>query len=276
VNSGQSDPLEAYKVKDFTFGVSAETEKPSLGLGVGMFTGADRLFKTQTEETVGKKKGLFDKGNLEDAVETSAQNYKKESEEPKLTKSSLFDAPKDISDSKPSNSGAPLFNNNTGKEMAQVAARPNSLFSAGTNAPLLFNNNAQSDTKEADAGESKPSKFGGIGNSAPSPFGSLGTNKAFPKVADVTLSPGTDEKSQQDTSAQVKPDALQGGIFSTNNQNNGQQDATKTAGQTTNGNSGLFGGNTNEDISIVNNYNPEVSDADGEQYETHTQQVNED
>jgi hypothetical protein len=95
-------------------------------------------------------------------------------------------------------------------------------------------------------------------------------------VADVTLSPGTDEKSQQDTSAPVKPDALQGGLFTTNNQNDGQHDATKTAGQTTNWNSGLFGGNTNEDISIVNNYNPEVSDADGEQYETHTQQVTED
>lgn len=157
MTSGQSDPLEAYKVKDFTFGVSGDTEKPALGLEVGMFTGADRLFKTQTEETVSKKKGLFDKGNLEDDVDTSAQNYKKESEEPKLTKSSLFDAPKDISDSKPSNSGAPLFNNNTGKETAQVAARPNSLFAAGANAPLLFNNNAQADTKEADAGESKPS-----------------------------------------------------------------------------------------------------------------------
>lgn len=91
----------------------------------------------------------------------------------------------------------------------------------------------------------------------------------------MTLSPGTDEKSQQDTSAPVKPDALQGGLFGSNNQNNDQQDASKTLGQTTNGNSGLFGGNTNKDISVVNNYNPEVSDADGDHCETQTQQVTE-
>jgi hypothetical protein len=149
--------LEAYKSKDLTFGVSGETNKPALGLGVGMFSGAEGLFKTQTAETGGKKKGPFDKGNLEDDVETSAQDDKKKSDQPKLTKSSLFDAPRDISDSKPANSGAPLFNNNTGKDTAPVAAWPNSLFAAGASAPLHFNNNAQADTKEADAGESKPS-----------------------------------------------------------------------------------------------------------------------
>lgn len=137
--------------------MSGETEKPALGLGVGMFSGAGGLFKTQTVETGGRKKGLFDKGNLEDDVETSAQHDKKKSEEPKLIKSSLFDAPKDISDSKPANSGAPLFNNNTGKDTTPVAARPNSLFAAGANGPLLFNNNTQADTKKTDAGESKPS-----------------------------------------------------------------------------------------------------------------------